>query len=413
MKNKNKFLLMLMSVFFMMSQSIFASASVDPPSTNDPSLFITHWVTTDGSITIPTIGAGYNYDISWMNLSDSSGSSLSGQNGDVTISGLQNGATYEIAISGDFPRIYFNNSGDKDKIIAVTQWGDIEWSSMNRAFAGATNLDILANDTPDLSNVMDMYYMFRGAESLTGTQGNWNWDTESVTNMSAVFLGALNFNGDITGWNTTNATNMASMFADAVNFNQNIGNWNTGNVKSMKTMFRNAQSFSQELGDWDLNSLTNAIGMFNVTSGQGMDCYSFTSTLSGWAANPNTPNNIVLGAEYRTVFTTTDVNYLENIKGWTILGHDGSCEVDDSHLFKTEWITYDGTITIPTIGNGYNYSVVWTNLSDLSSSTATEITGDYTITGLQNGVTYEVAIAGIFPRIYFNDSGDKEKLMTI
>src|SRR5690554_3741549 len=268
MKNKNKFLLMLMSVFFMMSQSIFASASVDPPSTNDPSPFITHWVATDGSITIPTIGAGYNYDISWMNLSDSSGSSLSGQNGDVTISGLQNGATYEIAISGDFPRIYINNFPDRNKIVAVTQWGANQWSSMNRAFAGATNLDILANDTPDLSNVTDMFYMFRGAESLTGTQGNWNWDTESVTNMSAVFFGALNFNGDITGWDVSNVTNMASMFYNAYSFNQNINNWNTSSVKNMKGMFRYAKSFNQSLANWDLSSLTRADGMFNVASGQ-------------------------------------------------------------------------------------------------------------------------------------------------
>ena len=34
-----------------------------------------------------------------------------------------------------------------------------------------------------------------------------------------MFVGAVNFNSDISSWDVSNVTNMSYMFADAVNFN--------------------------------------------------------------------------------------------------------------------------------------------------------------------------------------------------
>ena len=46
-----------------------------------------------------------------------------------------------VRISGTFPRIYFNNDADdRANIIAINQWGTQAWASMDRAFAGASNL---------------------------------------------------------------------------------------------------------------------------------------------------------------------------------------------------------------------------------------------------------------------------------
>ena len=33
-----------------------------------------------------------------------------------------------ITITGDFPKFYFNNSGDRLKLIAINQWGDVGYS---------------------------------------------------------------------------------------------------------------------------------------------------------------------------------------------------------------------------------------------------------------------------------------------
>ncbi len=369
--------------------------------------FITEWVTNDGQVIIPTEGTGYNYDITWTNMTNPTngdGSAI-GATGNYTIGGLTSGDTYEIAITGDFPRIYFNNSGDKNKIRKVTQWGDIEWTSMESAFAGAKNLEITAMDTPDLSNVESMKLMFHNAKALTGNSGNWNWDTENVVNMSYMFWLASHFNGDISSWNTGNVTNMSNMFYVAYDFNQDVSIWNTENVTNMSKMFAAANDFNQNLGAWDISSLISADMMFNSTHEDlGMDCDNMSATLKGWALNPNTPNNISLGASNKQVSNVVnliDVAYLVDVKGWTIYGLSEGCDTwDEASTFVTEWVTNDGEITIPTMGSGYDYAIIWSNLTNPSGDQAVRAYGDYTISGLAAGDTYEVIISGDFPRIY-------------
>ncbi len=68
----------------------------------------------------------------------------------------------------------FNNTGDKDKILYITQWGDIEWNSMNAAFYGCINLDSNATDRPKLENVTDMNSMFSYADSFDANISHWD-----------------------------------------------------------------------------------------------------------------------------------------------------------------------------------------------------------------------------------------------
>ena len=50
----------------------------------------------------------------------------------------------------------FGDGANADKLQSIEQWGDIQWESMRRAFAGAKNMVYNATDTPDLSAVTDM-----------------------------------------------------------------------------------------------------------------------------------------------------------------------------------------------------------------------------------------------------------------
>src|SRR5690606_2805231 len=95
---------------------------------------------------------------------------------------------YTVIITGDFPRIFFNNSGDKNKIKKILQWGSIEWHSMENAFSGCSNLEINALDTPDLSMVTNMSSMFFEAAFFNSPINNW--DVSNVTDMSNMFHGA-------------------------------------------------------------------------------------------------------------------------------------------------------------------------------------------------------------------------------
>jgi surface protein len=275
--------------------------------------FITKWQTTTPgeSITIPTTGGGYNYSVDWGDASSSTG-----QTGDATHNYTTAG-TYTVSITGAFPQIFFNNAGDKDKILEISQWGTNAWTSMNNAFYGCTNLNITATDAPILSGVMDMSGMFNSCSSLNPTGaagialntwntasvnnmkklfdgdtsfnqniGNWNtgavtnffgmfdgaaifnqnlgsWNTGAATDMGAMFFEAHSFNGDISNWNTGAVTSMRAMFEEATSFNQNIANWNTGAVTTMKGMFEHADSFNQNIANWNTANVTDMSFLFN------------------------------------------------------------------------------------------------------------------------------------------------------
>jgi len=112
-------------------------------STNLSAQFITTWKTTTAgeTITIPTISSvTYSYNVNWGD-----GSTTTGETGDATHAYTAAGE-HTVSITGTFPRIYFANKGDKDKIISIDQWGTNPWSSMNQAFFGCSNLAGQASD---------------------------------------------------------------------------------------------------------------------------------------------------------------------------------------------------------------------------------------------------------------------------
>jgi uncharacterized delta-60 repeat protein len=260
--------------------------------------------------TIPTTGTGYNYTVT------TSEQTLTNQTSDVVLYWSSPG-TYSVEITGSFPRIYFDYvAEDKDNILEINRWGDVEWKSMERAFAGCSNLDVVATDIPNLSTVtyMNLLGCFGNCSSLINSNGSiglWNtsnvstmnsmflgtpfnqslssWDTSTVSDMSSMFfnagfdseifqdvsnvynMGSMFTGCSITGinssnmsaWDVTNVTNMQSMFFSANNFNADISLWETNSVTNMSYMFNGALSFNQDVGSWSVSNVTNMEFMFS------------------------------------------------------------------------------------------------------------------------------------------------------
>jgi len=376
--------------------------------------FVTTWRTdnpgtsNNSTIIVPIEASSiYNYDVDWNN--DGTFDEF-GITGSITHNyGIP--ATRTIRIRGIFPRIFFNNEGDHEKIIAINQWGTQQWSSMQRAFFGCNNLAGQASDSPDLSNVSSTALMFSGATVFN--QDISNWDTGNVTNMNSMFIGATIFNQDIGAWDTSLVTSMSSMFGAAASFNQNISSWITTNVTLMGSMFKGATSFNQNLGSWNISSLVGASGML---IGTNLSIENYDSLLIGWEAQSHNPN---------VIFQAGDSNYCSELAvvakanlesdGWTITDGGIDCPPLSLDDFVTTWKTDNpGTsnntsITIPTIGGGYNYDVDWNNNGIFEQTGITgNVTHDFGVVG-----NYAIRIRGNFPRIYFNNQFDKDKIISI
>lgn len=200
-------------------------------SSGDTTSFITTWRTTTSNetITIPTTGGGYNY-----NITTSDGQTFTSLTGSQTIT-FATAGDYDVSISGDFPRIYINNNSTiRTKLIDIKQWGNIVWSSFERSFYGCSNLVGSFTDAPNLTN---------------------------VTDLSRAFLNCPSFNQPLNNWDVSNVTDMLGMFAGSVNatpvFNQPLNNWDVSNVTNMFAMFSNAKAFDQDISDWDITSVTD------------------------------------------------------------------------------------------------------------------------------------------------------------
>ena len=245
--------------------------------------FITTWRIPDSvdgrTITIPIhADSSYRYTVDWGGdePEDTEIYTSSTMGATHTYPDVDAVTDYKVAITGVFPRIYFNNAfqvGDTFKIISIDQWGNNRWDSMESAFFGCTNLGYTAKDTPDLSQVTDMSNMFESANVFNGGIGGW--DVSNVTNMESIFLNAHVFNGDIGEWNVGNVINMESMFRFAFKFNQDIGGWDVSQVTNMEDMFNRVSEFNQDISDWDVSNVTNMYDMFNRAS-------AFNQNIGGW-----------------------------------------------------------------------------------------------------------------------------------
>lgn len=246
--------------------------------------FITTWQTTTANetITIPTTGTGYNFTIDW---GDTNVETVTDADAPFSHTYAMAG-TYTVSITGDFPRIFFNNTGDRLKILSILQWGNIAWTSMQDAFYGCANLTYQASDAPDLSMVSNLNNMFRECINFDGNATIENWDVSTITTMRQTFFGALAFNQPLNNWDVSNVTDMFGLFGSHLNtvtatFNQPLSNWNVSNVTDMSFMFLNNARFNQDISAWQVGSVRNMDFMFALFRTMP-DASQFNSPLNTW-----------------------------------------------------------------------------------------------------------------------------------
>ncbi|NBX81580.1 BspA family leucine-rich repeat surface protein, partial [bacterium] len=365
--------------------------------------------------------------------------------------------TYTVTIHGTITGFRFNNSGDRNKITNISQFGKLNLGNNASYFYGASNLTITATDPLDLTGTTHLGQAFMNCTSLTTAPSMAIWDTSNVTNIFGTFNGATQFNQDIgswntakvewmgwlftnssfnqnignwnTGnvhffagmfsdspfnqnigsWNTAKATNMSFMFMRASAFNHNIGDWNTSNVTKMSQMFSGASAFNQNLSLWNVVNVTNMSQMFTSS---GLTRTNYDPILLGWSAqNVKTSLSFHAGsAKYsqsaavlaaRSSLTTAVAS---GGKGWTITDGGGQAVAPGaptavSGTAGTSQISLNWTAPSDTGGSAITDYVVQyssnggSNWTPFADGTSTNTTA--TVTGLTNGTPYIFQVAAV------------------
>ena len=343
--------------------------------------FITTWTVTESDriITLPMEGT---YSILWGNSSYTENvngpiSSMYGAAGDYTVTLLGAGLEY-IRLHGD--------AANARQLKSIDQWGDTEWTTMDRAFRGAGSMTYNATDAPNLSRVTNMTSMFHGTPAFNGDLSSWDvssvtdmsgmfvdatafngdlssWDVLSVTDMSSMFAGATSFNQSLSAWDVSSVTDMSSMFVDATAFNGDLSSWDVLSVTDMASMFRGATSFNQSLSAWDVSSVTNMVEMF-------VDATSFNWPLSSWDVSSVTymTSMFARATSFNQPLSSWDVSSVrvmgymfddadlfdQNLGAWYVVPADTVFYTGDTSLGVTTISTQNGYLRSqnPTYGMG-------------------------------------------------------------
>ena len=180
-----------------------------------------------------------------------------------------------IQIGGTVEGWAFEATGDRLKILDITQWGDFAFAAfVGSQFEGCENLSITAVDVPNTDNLNTVTSMFKNCVSLTDVSNINSWDVSSILNANETFLNTQ-FNGDVSSWQVGNCTAFIGTFENSP-FNGSLNSWDMSSAISISRMFRNNTAFNQPV-NWSFSSSLNDISeTFNGAT-------AFNQTVSGWA----------------------------------------------------------------------------------------------------------------------------------
>lgn len=267
-------------------------------------------------------GGVYDFNVDW---GDGSNDDITAYNDAAADHAYASAGTYTVKITGTITGWKFNNTGDRLKILDVSEWGPLTISS-NVAFYNCTNLTSSASDGPKLAaGITDIQHTFDGCVSLNVNVSGW--DVSTVVNFMSTFANCAAFNSNVSGWNVSNGTNFSNMFVGCHVFNQNLSGWNVSKSTTFQGMFYDCFVFESDVSGWSVSNCTKFIDMFHTCHAftsdvSGWDvsksdnlaamfyqCYGFTSDLSGWDVSLNTNFHAMFGS---------CANFTSDLSGWNV-----------------------------------------------------------------------------------------------
>lgn len=289
--------------------------------------FISTWRTTNTSagsststqVKLPLLVTGkYNFTVNW---GDGSSNLITVYNQAEVTHTYAVAGDYTIQITGTLIGWQFNNTGDRLKILTITQWGALKFLNVDPlgtlvgCFYGCTNLSFSSvSDTPNFKNVTQLTAFLRlGVTSTTTTVDKINkWDVSKVVSFRLMFRDFPLFNGNIGNWNMSRAIDLQQMlYAGGLGKFTNGGsdsikNWDVSNVTDMSILFAFQPLFNIDISSWNVSNVTNFYYMFGNASG---NIGTFNQNIGGW--------NVAKGTSFSYMFNNQPL-FNQDLSSWNM-----------------------------------------------------------------------------------------------
>lgn len=310
--------------------------------------FVSTWKTdnlstgssTNTQVKLPlNINGIYNFRVDW---GDGNSDTITVWNQAQTTHTYSATGTYTIRITGTCKGWSFNNTGDRLKILNVSQWGKLilgNLSLVSGYFHGCANLNLSSvTDVLDFTGVTTLMDAFNGCTTLTTINRSNEWNISTINSLARTFASCTNFNGNIISWITSAVTSLNNTFLNCVNFNQNLGSWITSAVTNMSNTFQGASIFnnggSDSIKNWITSSVTAMAFTFNnasafnqpllwdvslVTTMQSMfnGATAFNQNIGAWLIGNVSIFTSFMASKTPATFSTANLDAIYN--GWSAL----------------------------------------------------------------------------------------------
>ena len=384
------------------------------------------------AFTIPCQNVGtFNATVDW---GDGSSSTVTTYNDSNLAHTYASAGDHAISISGTFPNIKFgNNQAVADKVIAVTNLGQVGWQTLERAFKYCDNMTSFTSGVTDTSSVTNVFEMFYACSDMTSCDVS-NFDTSSVTTMGGMFRYCYDVTSlDISSFDTSSVTNMNGTFWSCRSLTSlDVSNFDTSSVTNMYYMFLSCSSLtSLDISNFDTSSVTTMGGMFyrcsSLTDVVGVENFDIEgiNTVSGFQFFMTLVT--LPTARYDALLVNWDAqDPLDNLVptfGNSKYTAGGTAAAARANLISTDgWSISDGgtaplvpfamtarttaaseTFELRCLNAGtFNATIDW---GDGSSSTVTTYNDSNLAHTYASAGDHSISISGTFPNIFFNNTG--------
>lgn len=309
--------------------SLFTEDASEPgpgPEPEPSSAFVSTWNTTNtasgssasNQVTLPLASDGvYDFTVDW---GDGNQDAITAFDQAEATHTYAVAGQYEITITGTITGWAFMGSGDRLKLLDVSQWGPFNPGS-SFPFYLCSNLDVSATDCMDTTGVTNMAHMFRDCSSLTAINVS-EFDTSLVTTMEYMFSGCSSLQSlNLLSFNTANVVGtLQKMFDGCISLTSlDLSSFNTSGVTGLQFTFQNCQSLTSidvssfntaNVGqfwgtfngcallthiDADVFDLSSVTLMGGIFAGVTLNTANYDSILIAYEAQA-VPNSIVFGA---------------------------------------------------------------------------------------------------------------------